>query len=349
MQIDVQNEIEIDTTVTLVCCAIIDETPQAKTYVFRSEDENPIAFLPGQFMNFTFMIDGLQETRCYSLSSSAARGSRVSITVKKVENGLVSNWLFDRFRVGDRVIAEGPLGNFTPDFNTPLLLLSAGSGMTPMASMMRTAADLALDTDVTLVHFARSPDEMLFRDELSSWARLLPRARIIPVATQPKPGSGWVGPHGRLNAALLAALVPDLRQRNSYICGPTAFMDMAKAMLLDHGVPTTAIHEESFVTFNPDEELAANLPAEIAFELEFARSRQTVQCGREMTVLAAAKAAKIPLQTSCGKGICGTCRVKLCAGTVEMKHNGGIKEREIDQGWILACCSKPTSNLRIDR
>jgi ferredoxin len=68
-----------------------------------------------------------------------------------------------------------------------------------------------------------------------------------------------------------------------------------------------------------------------------------------MTVLAAAKAAKIPLQTSCGKGICSTCRIKLSAGTVEMAHKGGIKQREIDQGWILACCSRPTSDLRIDR
>ena len=335
----------------LVCRAVISETPTTKSYVFGLQNGEHLAFDPGQFMNFTFMTDGRPHTRCYSISSSAGRDALIAITVKKVSGGLVSNWLFDHLRVGDQVRAEGPVGLFTPGRHpsAPLLLLSAGSGITPVASMIRTFADRALDVDVVFLHFARSPEDIVFRDEMASWAKVLPRARVTVLATRPAPGSGWVGPTGRLSPRLLEGLVPDVARRALYCCGPQPFMAAAKTMALDLGVAPEAFHEESFASFDPAEEIGPAQPSQAIYDLEFSRSRRTVPCPEGTTVVKAAHAAKLRIQTSCGKGICGTCRVKLLSGKVDMKHNGGIKQREIDQGWILACCSRPLSNLVIDK
>ena len=336
---------------TLVCRAVIAETLTAKSYVFGLQTGERLAFDPGQFMTFTFMAGGRPHTRCYSISSSAGRDALIAITVKKVEGGLVSNWLFDNLRVGDQVRAEGPVGLFTPGQHpmAPLLLLSAGSGITPVASMIRTFADRALDADVVFLHFARSAEDIVFRDEMASWAKVLPRAKVIVVATRPAPGSGWVGPTGRLTATLLEGLVPDVARRALYCCGPQPFMAAAKTMALGLGVAPEAIHEESFASFDPAEEIGDSQPSQAIYDLEFTRMRRTLPCPEGTTVVKAAHAAKLRIQTSCGKGICGTCRVKLVSGKVDMQHNGGIKQREIEQGWILACCSKPLSNLVIDR
>ena len=112
--------------------------------------------------------------------------------------------------------------------------------------MIRTFADLALDLDVVFLHFARTPEEIVYRDEMASWAKMLPRAKVIVVATRPAPGSGWVGPTGRLTARLLEGLVPDVRRRALFCCGPQAFMAAAKSMALDLGVAPDFVHEESF-------------------------------------------------------------------------------------------------------
>ena len=335
----------------LVCRAVIQETSAAKSYVFGLQNGDRLAFDPGQFMNFTFMAGGRPQTRCYSISSSAGRDALIAITVKKVDGGLVSNWLFDHLRVGDKVQAEGPVGLFTPGQrpSSPLLLLSAGSGITPVASMIRTFADRALDLDMVFLHFARSPEDIVFRDEMASWAKALPRAKVIVVATRPTSGSGWVGPTGRLSAKLLEGLVPDVGRRTLFCCGPQSFMAAAKAIALDLGVAPDAIHEESFTSFDPAEEIGSSELSQTIYDVEFGRARRTIPCPEGTTVVKAAHAAKMRILTSCGKGICGTCRVKLLSGRVDMQHNGGIKQREIDQGWILACCSKPLSNLVVDK
>lgn len=340
-----------DLPLALLCRAVIPETSTAKSYVFALPNGDRLPFDPGQFMTFTVTANGRSHTRCYSISSSASRDALIAISVKRVSGGLVSNWLFDHLRVGDTVKAEGPVGLFTPGPrpSSPLLLLSAGSGITPVASMMRTFADRALDLDVVFLHFARSPEEVLFGDEMTSWAKVLPRAKIVVVATRPAPGSGWVGPTGRLSAKLLDGLVPDVARRMLFCCGPQPFMAAAKAMALDLGIAPDAIHEESFAGFDPADEIGEARPSQTIFALEFGRTKRTIPCPAETTVVKAAHAAKVPIQTSCGKGICGTCRVKLVSGKVDMRHNGGIKPREIDQGWILACCSKPLSDLVIDK
>lgn len=345
-----ERSLEADVEVmAMVCVAVRDETSEARTFVFKRCDGGEVSFSAGQFLNFTFDVNGGEECRSYSISSSSARRGAVAITVKRVAGGVASNWAFDSLRVGGRVIASGPAGGFVcdPHLLGKMLLLSAGSGITPLASMMRSMADHCMDVDAVFLHFARSPEEMIFRDELTRWARLLPNARIMVVATNPRPGSGWVGPTGRIGRPMLDALVPDLASRIVMTCGPDGFMSAAKDHCLSLGVPERNFHQENFDQVAVDEspvEMAAS-----SFEINFQKSGKSTRGSTDSTILKAAQAAKVRIQTSCGKGICGTCRIKIVSGTVEMNHGGGIRQREIDQGYALACCSRPTSNLVIDR
>lgn len=335
----------------LVCRSIRQESRNAKTYVFGTEGDVRVLFRAGQFLNITFGVNGQEAVRSYSISSSASHGARLAITVKRIPNGTVSNWLFDNLRVGDRVRAEGPLGAFTDEeIEGPLVFLSAGSGVTPVAAMMRTYVDRCDDRDVVFLHFSRSPEDTIFAADFSAWARALPRARIIVVATNPSFGSGWVGPTGRISQGLVSALIPDIAGRTVFACGPEGFMQTAREIAERMGVPADRFFQESFVTFvTKVAEEADEGPSEKAYEVRFAKSGSTTACSETKSILKAAQAINVKIQTSCGKGICGTCRVKLTSGTVTMTHGGGIKQREIDQGYILACCSKPTSDLVVDR
>lgn len=340
-----------DDLIDLRCISIRSETPNAKTYVFALPHGKAFDFEPGQFLNLIFLVDGREHVRSYSISSSSTFRERVSITVKRVHGGAVSNWLFDNLRVGDAVTAIGAAGIFSCGISPrePILLLTAGSGITPAASMLRSLVDRGSDADIVLVHFATTAEEMIFRDEMAYWARCLSNARIIPVATQPGRHSGWVGASGRLSADLLKGLVPDLKHRQIYCCGPAGFMTAADQIVSGAGVPRDRFFIESFDAQADDSSEVEVDSSASGYVVAFARSGKEAKAGPGTTVLKAAKDADVRILSSCNKGVCGTCRVKLIAGTVEIQHQGGIKEREIDQGYILACCSRPTSDLLVDR
>ncbi|RJG40496.1 hybrid-cluster NAD(P)-dependent oxidoreductase [Mesorhizobium sp. DCY119] len=336
--------------VQLRCISVRQETPDAKTYSFRREDGGRLIFDAGQFLTFVFPIGKDEHLRSYSISSSALAPGRLSITVKRVQGGIVSHWLFDNMAPGMRVMVHPPAGRFCCGLEParPVLLLTAGSGITPAASMLRSLADHGSEADLVLVHFANSGEQMIFAEEMGQWARALPRLRVIPVVTRHTPCSGWVGPVGRISGGLLAALVPDLAMRGVYCCGPSGFMKEAEVILSQLGLPSDLFTTESFEPAVEQEDVTSP-SSDVVHMIQFAKSGRSVEVDADTTVLKAAKSAKVHIQTSCGKGACGTCRVKLLSGTVDIRHQGGILRREIDRGFILACCSRPTSDLVIER
>lgn len=338
----------------LVCRAVIDEATECKTFVLSAPDPARFIFDPGQFLTFSFDLEGQKVERCYSLSSSAANDTAISITVKKVGGGRISPWLFENMRPGVVVHADGPRGNFSAAVvgSRRMLFLSAGSGITPLASMLRTVHDVGADTDIVFLHFVRRRSEIIFSDELQLIARRLANVRLVVVATQPDEDEGWDGPVGRIDGDCLARHVPDLAARTVFCCGPIGFMASAKQLVRSAGVPEGAYYEESF-DFTPSPEAIPGDPAgpepSANFEIRLARAQRTIMCRQDTTLLRAVQAERIPVPSSCGKGVCGTCRTRLISGTVEMHNAGGLKQREIDQGWILPCASKPTSPIVLDR
>jgi ferredoxin-NADP reductase len=337
----------------LICRHVVQETHDVRTFFFSPPTPHIFRFEPGQFLTLQLKIGGHNLHRCYTISSPPTRPYTISITSKRVAGGPVSNWLHDHLRPGMSVQAAGPMGDFTSVQypSEKYLFLSGGSGITPLMSMARTHADLAQDTDTIFVHAARSPDDIIFRDELERLAASFPHFRLAIICESDAPMRSWAGYRGRLSLALLREIAPDFAQREILTCGPSPFMASVRAILQEAGNDPTRYHQESFnfvelVDSLPEEAITAPLEG---FEITFAKSARTIICGPETTILQAAKDAGLRLPSACARGMCGTCKSKMISGQVDMKHEGGIRQREIDQGMVLICCSKPLKDTVIDR
>jgi ferredoxin-NADP reductase len=341
----------------LICRAVRQETHDVKTFVFSGRSPRRHSYKPGQFITLDLHINGQAINRCYTLSSTPTRPYLISITTKRFPGGIVSPWMHDTLKLGDEVRAMGPMGEFNcVDHASPngkYLLLSAGSGITPLMSMARSFHDLALETDVLFLHSARSPADIIFRDELAIMARS-PGFRAVPICEHDTSGESWTGLRGRITLPMLEMIAPDFKERAVFACGPAPYMAGIRAMLQQAGFDIARYHEESFKF----EDLApegsavappANTHAVPMYKVEFTKSRRVLEVSADTSVLAAARAAGMRLPSSCTRGLCGTCKSKLVSGEVSMQHQGGIRQREIDQGMVLICCSKPLSDLVIER
>lgn len=357
----------------LIVRAIREETPDVKTFVLAPKDPCVFSYQPGQFLTLDLSIGGESINRCYTIASAPTRPHTISITVKRVPGGPVSNFLHDNIRVGSVLHAVGPMGGFscfaqgTPSPAPKYLFLSGGSGITPLMSMARSFHDLAEPRDLVFVHAARSPVDIIFRNELELMARNQPGSfRFAPICEADSPREPWHGLRGRLNLGLLNHIAPDYKEREIFVCGPSPFMAAVREMLKTAGFDMSRHHEESFdfaELAKAEPEVAAEVeiaegvqavqealaPGVTTYTIEFAKQKRSIECRSDMFVLDAARRAGVRLPSSCAKGLCGTCKSKLVSGTVDMKHGGGIRQREIDAGMALLCCSKPTSDLVVDR
>ncbi|MFI6359841.1 FAD-binding oxidoreductase [Streptomyces sp. NPDC050743] len=342
----------------LVCKHVHSLTPNVRTFVLQPPQPRLFHHDPGQFLTLIVDIDGRPAERCYTISSPPTHPHAVAITVKRVPGGLVSNWLHDHLRPGHTVRARGPLGDFTFARHpaAKYLFLSGGSGATPAMAMAmamtRTLYDLAHTTDVVFVHSARTPGDILFRRELDLIAATTPSIRVVHVCEEDGPTEPWAGHRGRLTVEMLQQIAPDFRQREIFTCGPAGYMAAVRRMLSTAGAAMDRYHEESF-TFEAPPSPASMTDAEEAtegrvFTVEFTRSRGTLTCDAGTSLLQAASRAGLSLPASCAQGMCGTCKTTLLAGSVDMRHNGGIRPREIAQNKILLCCATPQENLVVD-
>ncbi|MGB6004138.1 MAG: hybrid-cluster NAD(P)-dependent oxidoreductase [Ornithinimicrobium sp.] len=372
---------EHDFDLILRCKAVVPLTHDVSTFVLEPMSERSFSFAPGQYVVVTINVEGERHQRCYTISSPPTRPHLLTITVKRTPGGLVSNWLHDHLERGGRLEVAGPFGEFTLAHHPArtYLFLSAGSGVTPLMSMTRTLSDLCAPADVAFIHSARSPQDIVFRHELQALPTSGLNLSVTSICEADSPGEVWTGPRGRLSAGLLGALVPDVAEREVFMCGPTPYMDAAMAVLAELGVPVEQIHQESFViepvavplSVVPDmhEALAGDAGALISpataiataratgtatatatatATVTFAHSGHEVQVAPGTTVLEAATSAGICIRSSCGQGLCVTCKSDLLEGSVDMQHAGGIRPREIASGKFLPCCSYPQGNLVIN-
>ncbi|MGH3359414.1 MAG: FAD-binding oxidoreductase [Nocardioidaceae bacterium] len=337
----------------LRCVRIDDVTHDVKTFGFEAPDGGLLRFRPGQYLTFGFDIDRVQIERCYTISSPPTRPQLLTITVKRVPGGPVSNWLHDHLAVGDRVRVSGPFGRFSVDEHPAprYLFLSAGSGITPLMSMTRTLLDRADPSDVVFVHNARTPADIIFRRELETVAAQA-RMSVAAICEDDSPGEQWTGARGLLSLPLLWTLAPDLLDREVLVCGPPAYMEAVRGLLERAGADPARCHQESFclgaLIGDPDDAPPTAPEALQRYTVEFRRSGRVVECDTETTVLDAALGAGVSVPSSCGEGMCGTCKSGLLSGQVDMDHAGGIRPREIADGKILLCCSTPCGDLVID-
>lgn len=356
---------------TVRCVRIIEETKDVKTFSFVAEPAISFSYQPGQFVTLDLEIDGKPVKRAYSISSSPTRPYILEITVKRVlpppnaphvPPGLVSNWLHDHLNVGDKIkLSGGPMGKFTCATNSheKLLLISAGSGVTPMISMARWIYDTAGKQDVVFVYCGRRRRDMIMAQELQLMAARNPNFQLAISLTQPEPGQAWMGYRGRLSEPMLLNIVPDFSDRAVYVCGPDGFMKGVKTLLGKMGLPPENYHEESFGVGKKQANVSSSAPTQeptasksttsTKTAIAFVESSKTVTCDGQDSILEVAQQEGINIRSGCLQGVCGACKKRKSKGKIRYEAQpDGLAQNEQEQGYILPCIAYPVGEVEIE-
>ncbi|WP_373356234.1 MOSC domain-containing protein [Pseudoroseicyclus sp. CXY001] len=318
-----------------------EEAGGMTTYHFRP-DGPPPPYLAGQFLTLEAEVAGEVVHRNFTLSSSPTRPGLLSVTIRRRSEGVLSPWLHRHLRSGMALAARGPFGRFVleelPE-DAPLLLLTAGSGITPALSMLRALADRAERRDLHLVHAARSRAAVPFAAELKGLREQMGASMRLSLAISTK--------GGRLDAARLAELVPDAARRAWLVCGPAPFRDMARAA---HEAAGGALpfFTEAFTAGETGEDPT------LAFDLRFERSGAETAGTGSRTLLEHARALGVALPSACEAGLCGTCRCRVTQGRCRPSNRSAdpeasvLTDEEKAEGLVLACTSIPEGRVRVD-
>jgi ferredoxin-NADP reductase len=327
---------------------ITQQTLDSKTLRFVVQGQTRLDALPGQFLTFSFLFDGKKETRCYSICSSPARSGYVEITPKRVSNGCVSVFLNDRASIGMTVEATGPFGQFclNPADDRKIVLLAAGSGITPMMAMLHYIDDLCLDTRATLLYCVRTSRDIIFHAELVELQKRLKNFRYHLLLSQPDPE--WPGARGHINRDFIRNAVPDVKDQVFFLCGPPPFMEAGRSILTELGVKPERIRQETFGGAAAGSKPPLPRSAEGGFIVEFAQSVKTGTVLEGQTLLEAAAEADVEIPSACRQGQCGTCKTRLLDGRVRMTAEQGLDSESKARGFVLTCVGHAEGNVRLD-
>jgi ferredoxin-NADP reductase/mono/diheme cytochrome c family protein len=327
---------------------ITQQTPDSRTLRFAVQGARKLDALPGQFLTFSFLFDGKKETRCYSICSSPARAGYVEISPKRVNNGCVSVFLNDRAALGLTVEATGPFGQFclNPADDKKVVLLAAGSGITPMMAMLRYIDDLCLDTQATLLYCVRTGKDILFHHELEELQTRLENFRYHVLLSQPDPE--WSGARGHINREFICKAVPELNGQVFFLCGPPPFMEATRAILTGLGVKPEGIRQETFGGRGAGVQPALPHSSEAGFSIEFAKSGKTGGILEGQTLLQAAAENGVEIPSACQQGQCGTCKARLLDGRVRMIADQGLDPESSARGYILTCVAHAEGDVKLD-
>lgn len=343
-------------SVRMRVAAVFDETPNVKTFRLTAPDGGPLPFeyLPGQFLNVVAPAGdtgGTTTKRSYTIASSPTQSAYCEITVKRESEGVVSRYLHDAVRAGGELRISAPYGRFcfTGDEAPGIVLIGGGVGITPLISVVRYLTDLGWRGEIALLFGFRDAKDFIFREELERLARQHPNLRVVPVASG-EVDAAWSGRRGRIDAALVREVVPDIASRLVHLCGPKPMMDAARAFLLELGVPRERIRFESFgpgAAAPPREEIPAATSAVLP-TLTFARSNKSASLPANRTVLEVAESIGVEIEWSCRSGTCGSCKVKLLSGTVSMEVEDGLDAEDRAAGLVLACQARATADIAVE-
>lgn len=339
----------------LECAMVVPETADTVTFTFRAPSGAWFDYQPGQFITLDLPVPGGNIQRTYTISSSPSRPLSISVTVKAQGDSKGGRWMQEHLRPGMQLKAYGPSGIFHTKCrsDSKYLFISGGSGITPMMAMTTWAWDSGKMPDIVFVHAARTPSDIIFRQRLEGMADRVPGLQLHFTVDELDPFRSWHGYRGRLHQIMLGLMASDYLEREVYCCGPEPFMQSVRDMLVALGYDMDRYHQESFGApvrteaeapviddVVPDEESTA--------QIEFALSGVTAKCHETDTVLAVARASGLNIPSGCTFGLCGTCRIKKRSGEVHMVHNGGISDEDIEDGYILACCSHPIGPVSVE-
>jgi len=316
---------------------VIPETADASSFVLEVPPElrNAFAYESGQFCNFRVWVDGQPFVRCYSMSSAPVVDADLRVTVKRVPDGVVSNWMNDHLGPGDMVEVSRPSGFFRlVKGEGEIVALSAGSGITPVLSLLKTAV-ATTSRRVRLLYANRDEDAIILRSEIDSLAT----HPQFTVSHHLDVEQGFVEPD------TIRAFTEECGDAEFYVCGPGPFMDVVEETLLARGVDAARIHIERFTPeeWLPDPEPLGATPTTTRVTVRIGSRTETTDYHPGTTILQTARQMGLSPPFSCESGSCATCMAKLTEGTASMHVNNALTPEEVAEGWVLTCQAVPTS------
>ncbi|OJW36851.1 MAG: hypothetical protein BGO54_07045 [Sphingobacteriales bacterium 46-32] len=337
---------------------IVQETADSITIHF-SQPEQQFDYLSGQFLTLMGEIDGKEERRAYSLCSSPYIDKDLSVTVKRVKGGKMSNHLNDNLKAGDTMIVLPPMGNFNlkPE-NIPnhIVLIACGSGITPLFSMVKSVLIANSTSRVSLVYVNANQAATIFYDQLEQWSsEYSSRFRIVHYwGDEMKSNQSKAGFFARLfkkknahriNTTYLKTIFNELqitKETSSlfYLCGPQGLMDMATKTIIETGFSKEVILKESFYTVTKGKPASEEHQIKILFK----GKEHEVNVSSGKSILFAGLESGIDLPYSCQSGNCISCAGKCISGNVEMLTTEGLTEKQIKDGYVLTCVGYPKSD-----
>ena len=323
----------------------------AKTVSFDVPEQLKSKFnwLPGQHLSFSFKIDAEEFRRNYSISNSPNSGDPIRITVKRVKDGKISNYINDHIVPGDVVDVMPPFGSFFVEpeerKRRTHYFFAAGSGITPLFSMTHSILIKEPESQVNLVYGNKNNNSILLLEELSSLQEKYPHTfNLLHVLSSPSIWSSFeFWKKGIIDDKCVAGLFeefpPYAQDAQYYVCGPGNMNQSVEQALKSMDVPKTRIHMESYGGDIAIDDSVQGVDARL--ELIMANQTHELQINQGETILQAIRRQNLNPPYSCESGVCGACRAELQQGKVHMRARMALEDTEIESGKILTCQSLP--------
>jgi ferredoxin-NADP reductase len=329
---------------------IREETKTAKSFHLVSSDRYLPSFQAGQYINLFVDIGGIRTSRPYSISSPPNQTGYYEITVRRVEDGFVSNYLLDAVKAGDLLESTGPVGNFyyqPLSHGSDLVFLAGGSGITPFMSMIREVTDCGLPRRIHLFYGSQKLDDVIFGEELEERARRHENLRVTQVISEPP--RNHEGFTGFITEQLVREVLGRVTGKTFYLCGPEAMYAYCLPELLKLQVPGRKIRME---VFGPPRDVTAQpgwpemVSAQTRFQVAIKGRRKIDALAGEPLLISMEKAG-VQIPASCRSGECSLCRTKLLSGKVFQPPQAKLRKSDRAYGYIHPCVAYPLEDLEV--
>lgn len=352
---------------------VVQQTADAVSIEFE-QPEN-FTYKAGQFLTFLLEIDGKKVRRSYSLSSCSSIGESPSVAVKRVEGGLVSNYINDNIKVGDELEVMEPLGNFYVDTDKDkqrhIILIGGGSGVTPLIGILKTILHGEPQSIISFIYANKTADDIIYKKQLDELQSAFPdRFRLIHhlndenVEKYTKQKKSFFGlkkkdvdmeTTGQLDEAIVIDYITNqlnvdlsLDPVEFYLCGPQGLMKMVEKALKGEDVPQERIVKESFVKDTFEKEVKGGDKKSRIVKIVLDDETHEVEI-KDKSILMTALDEGIEMPYSCQSGICTACMGKLISGEIEMEHTDGLSPEQLEEGYRLTCIGHPkTDDVKIE-
>ncbi|MET2986056.1 2Fe-2S iron-sulfur cluster-binding protein [Aureibaculum conchae] len=335
---------------------IQQETKNSISIVFTIPEDlqEKFKFIPGQYITIKKILDGNEVRRAYSICSSLQSNS-VKIAVKKVEKGLFSKYAVNELKVGDILEVSRPEGRFDlmPNSNHKknYAAFAAGSGITPVLSMIKSVLEEEKESYFVLVYGNKSVADVMFKSEIDDLVDAYPNNFLVQYVFSQYEENGTL--FGRIDSSVLNFILnnkcKDVMFNDYFLCGPEPMINLIKSNLLEKGVEEKNIHFELFSTTVDDKVGDADIDGRTTVKVLLDDDEHSFEMERGKTILEVALKQGLDAPYSCQGGICSTCLAQITEGEAVMDKNSILTDDEIEDGLILTCQAHPTTaNISID-